>query len=45
MAQMNLSAEQKQSHRHGEQDCACQGEGKGGLWTGNWGLIDANYYI
>ena len=29
MAQMNLSAEQKQSHRHGEQDCACQGEVEG----------------
>ena len=25
MAQMNLSTEQKQIHRHGEQSCGCQG--------------------
>ena len=25
MAQMTLSAEQKPSHRHGEQTCGCQG--------------------
>ena len=35
--QMNLSAEQKQTHRHGERICCCQrGEG----WTGNLGLVD-----
>ena len=31
MAQMNLSAEQKWTHRHGEQTCGCQGgRGAGG---------------
>ena len=29
MAQMNLSMEQKQTHRHGEQTCGCQGGGGG----------------
>ena len=29
MAQMNISIEQKQTHRHGEQTCDCQ-EGGGG---------------
>uniref|UniRef100_A0A8D0R4F5 Uncharacterized protein n=1 Tax=Sus scrofa TaxID=9823 RepID=A0A8D0R4F5_PIG len=28
MAQMNLSTEQKQTHRHGEQTCCCQGRGR-----------------
>ena len=27
MAQMNLSTEKKQTHRHGEQTCGCQGGG------------------
>ena len=27
MAQMNLSTEQKQTHRHREQTCGCQGGG------------------
>ena len=27
MAQMNLSTQQKQTHRHREQTCGCQGEG------------------
>ena len=45
MAQMNLSTKQKQTHRHREQTCGCQG-----MWGGNrmdWeiGVIDANYYI
>ena len=31
VAQMNLSIEQKQTHRHGEQTCNCQGGG-GGSW-------------
>ena len=26
-AQMNLSTEQKQTHKHGEQICGCQGGG------------------
>ena len=42
---MNLSKEQIQSHKHGEQTCGCQGVGKGMGWTGNLGLVDANYYI
>ena len=28
---MNLSTEQKQTHRHGEQTCDCQGE-----WSREW---------
>ena len=43
---MNLSTEQRQTHRHGEQTCVCQGgEGEGVGWIGNLGLGDANYYI
>ena len=30
MAQMNLSTKQKQTHRHREQTCGCQGVGRGG---------------
>ena len=41
---MNLSTKQKQTHRHREQTCGCQG-GVGGGWIGNLGLTDANYYI
>ena len=44
MAQRNLSVEQKQTHRHGDQACGCQGRGGVG-WTGSLGLVDANYYI
>ena len=43
---MNLSMEQKQTHRHKEQTCGCQGGGgarKG--WIGSLGLANANYYI
>ena len=46
MTQMNLSTKQKQTHRHREQSCGCQGGG--GLEEGRigiWGLADANYYI
>ena len=43
---MNLSMKQKQTHRHREQTCGCQGvrevgEGR----NGNLGLAEANYYI
>jgi len=43
---MNLSIKQKQTHRHREQTCGCQGEG----WREwdrlrVWELVDANYYI
>ena len=31
MAQMNLSAEQKQTHGHGGQTCGCQGWGGSGM--------------
>ena len=39
---MNLSTEQKQTHRHGEQTCGCQG---GGRREWEVGLVDANCYI
>ena len=43
---MNLSMQQKQTHRHREQTYGCQ---KGGVigegWIGSLGLADANYYI
>ena len=45
MAQMNLSTEKKQTHRHGEQTYGCQrGGGRSGM---DWelGVIDANYSI
>ena len=32
MAQMSLSAEKKQTHRHGEQTCGCQGGGSEMVW-------------
>ena len=43
---MNLSMKEKQTHRHKEQICSCQGgkrvkEG----WIGSLGLVDASYYI
>ena len=39
------SARQKQIHGHGEHTCGFLG-GKGGVgWTGNLGLIDANYCL
>ena len=41
---MNLSTEQKQTHRHGEQTCGCQGVEEVG-WTESLGLVDINYYI
>ena len=44
MAQMTLSTKHKQTHRHGEQTCGCQGEGEGVGWTGSVGLADANCY-
>ena len=45
MAQMNLSAKQKQTHRHGEKTCGWQREGEGVGWMGSLGLVGANYYI
>ena len=42
---MNLSMKQKLTHRHREQTGGCQGGGEEEGWTGNLGLVDANYYI
>ena len=33
---MNLSTEQKQTHRHGEQTCGCQSGGEGGESGVDW---------
>ena len=42
---MNLSTIQKQTHRHRDQTCGCQGGvGKGEGWTGGLRLIEANYF-
>ena len=41
MVWMNLSTEQKQTHRHREHNCGCQGGGEGVEWTGSLDLIDA----
>ena len=35
----------KETHGLGEKTCGCQGEGEGVGWTGNLGLIDANYCL
>ena len=43
---MNQSMKQKQTHRHRDQTCGCQGGGEEGEGcTGSLGLVDANYYI
>ena len=45
MAQTNLSTKQKLTHRQGEQTWFPRGSGEREVWTGNWGLVDANFYI
>ena len=46
MIQMNLFKKQKQTRRHREQTCGCQGGGGAGEgWVSSLGLADANYYI
>ena len=46
MTQMNLFMKQKQTQRHREQTCSCQGRvGVGEGRIGNLELADANYYI
>ena len=46
MTQMNLCMKQKETHRHREHSCGCQGGGGvGGWWTESIGLVNANYYI
>ena len=42
---MNFFAKQKQTCRHREQTCGCQGEVDGGGGIESLGLADANYYI
>ena len=43
---MNISTKQKQTHRHREQICVCQGgEGIGEEWIERLGLTDENYCI
>ena len=43
MTQMNVSRKQKQTYRHREETCGCQGAGEG--WLVSLGLTDADYYI
>ena len=39
---MNLSTKEKQTHRHRDQTCSCQGgEGVREGWIGSLGLADA----
>ena len=46
MTQINLTTKQKQTHRHKEQTCGGQGEGRVGEgWSGRLGLADVSYYI
>ena len=43
MIQMNLYMKLKQTHRHREQTCGCQGGGgMEASWIGSLGLVDAN---
>ena len=41
---MNISTKQKQTHRHREHTCGCQGGAGKEEWTGSLGSIE-NYYI
>jgi len=43
--QMNLPMTQKQTHRHREETCGCQGGRAGEGRNGSLGLAAANYYI
>ena len=41
---MNLSTKQRQSHRHREQTCGCQGGGGVGEgWSGRLGSADVSF--
>ena len=43
MTQMNLSVKKKQTHRHTEQTCGCQGEeGRGGI---DWEFAISRYKL
>ena len=35
---MNLSTKQKETHRHGEQTCGCQGDREGSGMDGEFGV-------
>ena len=43
MTQMNISTKQKQTHRHREQTCGCQGGGGQEGSIGSLGGADENY--
>ena len=45
MAQMNLSTEKKKNMDLENRLGVAKGEGEGVAWTGNLGLIDANYCL
>jgi len=45
MTQVNLSVKQKQTCRHREQTCGCQGGGVSEEWSGSSGLAVVNYFI
>ena len=45
MAQMNLSTEKKIMDMENSRLVVAKREGEGVGWTGNLGLIDANYYL
>ena len=36
---------QKQTHKHREKICGCQGVGARGRWSGNWGLVETLLYM
>ena len=42
---MNLSVEQKQTHRHGKQTCDCQGEGERAGRMGSLGLQTITFRV
>ena len=46
VALTNSSTKEKQTHRHRERICGCQG-GEWAVvgWTGSLGLVNENYYL
>ena len=40
---INNPFHRKETHGLGKQNCGCQGEGEGVVWTGNLGSRDENY--
>ena len=45
MTQMNITIKQKQTHKHREQICGCQGEEVGNGSIGSLGLANVSYYV